>query len=73
MENKPLGRSGLRVSVVGLGCNNFGMRCDLAQTRAVVGKALDLGITLSDTAEVSAGRASPRSISGRRSTAGAPT
>src|SRR5262245_1691841 len=52
METKPLGRSGLRVSVVGLGCNNFGMRCDQTQTRAVVAKALDLGVTLFDTADV---------------------
>jgi len=52
METKLLGRSGLRVSVVGLGCNNFGMRCDQAQTRAVVAKALDLGVTLFDTADV---------------------
>ncbi|HTO54767.1 MAG TPA: aldo/keto reductase [Myxococcota bacterium] len=56
MEQKPLGRSGLRVSVVGLGCNNFGMRCDLAQTRSVVGKALDLGVTLFDTADVYGGQ-----------------
>jgi aryl-alcohol dehydrogenase-like predicted oxidoreductase len=55
MEAKPLGRSGLRVSVVGLGCNNFGQRCDLAQTRAVVAKALDLGVTLFDTADVYGG------------------
>jgi len=55
MDTKPLGRSGLRVSVVGLGCNNFGQRCDLAQTRAVVAKALDLGVTLFDTADVYGG------------------
>ena len=55
METKPLGRSGLRVSVVGLGCNNFGQRCDQAQTRAVVAKALDLGVTLFDTADVYGG------------------
>ena len=55
MESKPLGRSGLRVSVVGLGCNNFGQRCDQAQTRAVVAKALDLGVTLFDTADVYGG------------------
>lgn len=47
-----LGRSGLKVSVVGLGCNNFGRRCDAAQTRAVVDKALDVGITLFDTADM---------------------
>lgn len=52
MEFRNLGRSGLQVSVVGLGCNNFGRRCDQAQTAAVVGKALDLGITLFDTADV---------------------
>lgn len=52
MEHKSLGRSGLRVSVVGLGCNNFGRRCDAAQTRAVVAKALELGVTLFDTADV---------------------
>jgi len=55
MDTKPLGRSGLRVSVVGLGCNNFGQRCDQAQTRAVVAKALDLGVTLFDTADVYGG------------------
>ena len=46
-----LGTSGLRVSVVGLGCNNFGGRIDLEASRAVVHKALDLGITLFDTAD----------------------
>ena len=55
MDTKPLGRSGLRVSVVGLGCNNFGQHCDQAQTRAVVAKALDLGVTLFDTADVYGG------------------
>ena len=52
MEERNLGNSGLRVSLVGLGCNNFGGRLDLEQTRAVVAKALDLGITLFDTADV---------------------
>jgi aryl-alcohol dehydrogenase-like predicted oxidoreductase len=51
MDYRTLGTSGLLVSVVGLGCNNFGIRCDLEQTRAVVHKALDLGITLFDTAD----------------------
>lgn len=51
MRMKVLGRSGLKVSVVGLGCNNFGMKCDQAATDAVVGKALDLGITFFDTAD----------------------
>ena len=52
MNYRTLGKSGLEVSVVGLGCNNFGMRIDLEATRKVVGKALDLGITLFDTADI---------------------
>ncbi|HET6183212.1 MAG TPA: aldo/keto reductase [Acetobacteraceae bacterium] len=52
MEMRRLGRSGLLVSSVGLGCNNFGGRIDLEATRKVVYKALDLGITLFDTADV---------------------
>jgi aryl-alcohol dehydrogenase-like predicted oxidoreductase len=46
-----LGRSGLAVSVVGLGTNNFGMKLDLEQSRAVVHAALDHGINLFDTAD----------------------
>ncbi len=52
MEQRTLGRSGLKVSTVGLGCNNFGARIDLDAARKVVHKALDLGITLFDTADV---------------------
>ena len=51
MEYRHLGRSGLEVSVVGLGCNNFGRRCDPEQTAKVVHKALDEGITLLDTSD----------------------
>ena len=51
MEQRNLGKSGLQVSVVGLGCNNFGGRIDLAATRQVVHKALDLGITFFDEAD----------------------
>jgi aryl-alcohol dehydrogenase-like predicted oxidoreductase len=47
-----LGGSGLVVSVVGLGCNNFGRRLDEKQTRAVVHAALDHGVTLFDTADI---------------------
>ena len=43
------------VSIVGLGCNNFGMRIDEDQTRAVVHKALDVGINFFDTAEMYGG------------------
>jgi aryl-alcohol dehydrogenase-like predicted oxidoreductase len=52
MEIRNLGQSGLRVSAIGLGCNNFGGRIDEAATKAVIHKALDLGITLFDTADV---------------------
>ena len=52
MELRNLGRSGLRVSAIGLGCNNFGARIDDEAAKAVIHKALDLGITLFDTADV---------------------
>src|SRR3954463_11458666 len=53
MEKRKLGTSDIEVSVVGVGCNNFGRRIhDVAAARAVVHRALDLGITLSDTADV---------------------
>lgn len=41
----------LTVSAVGLGCNNFGRRCDAEETRAVVAAALDAGVTLFDTSD----------------------
>ena len=55
MRENPLGRSGVTVSAVGLGCNNFGRRLDLAGTRAVIDAALDAGITHLDTADVYGG------------------
>src|SRR5580704_4239611 len=55
MRYRPLGNSGLLVSVVGLGCNNFGRRLDVEQTRSVVGAAIDVGVTLLDTAETYGG------------------
>ena len=51
MRYRQLGDSGLSVSVVGLGCNNFGRRIDLEATRAVVDAALDEGVTLFDTSD----------------------
>ncbi len=51
MEQRYLGRSGLKVSEVGLGCNNFGV-LDVEASRKVVHRALDLGVTLFDTADV---------------------
>ena len=55
MEYRNLGNSGLQVSVVGIGCNNFGGRCDLDATKAVLDKAMDIGINLFDTADVYGG------------------
>ena len=55
MRYRSLGDSGLLVSAVGLGCNNFGGRLDVARTRAVVDAAIDEGITLFDTAETYGG------------------
>jgi aryl-alcohol dehydrogenase-like predicted oxidoreductase len=51
LEQRNLGRSGLQVSLIGLGCNNFAGRSDFAATQKVVHKALDLGITLFDNAD----------------------
>jgi len=55
MKLRRLGNSGLKVSEVGIGCNNFGMRIDAKETDAVVGAAIDAGITLFDTADIYGG------------------
>jgi aryl-alcohol dehydrogenase-like predicted oxidoreductase len=55
MELRNVGRSGLKVSAVGLGCNNFGV-LDIEASRKVVHRALDLGVTLFDTADIYGGR-----------------
>jgi aryl-alcohol dehydrogenase-like predicted oxidoreductase len=55
MEQRRLGDAGPMVSVVGLGCNNFGMRVDEAAAPKVVAAALDAGITHFDTAEMYGG------------------
>jgi len=52
MQKRKLGGSGIEVSLVGLGGNNFGGRIDLTASRLVVDKALELGVTLIDTADV---------------------
>jgi aryl-alcohol dehydrogenase-like predicted oxidoreductase len=61
---RPLGDSGLLVSVVGLGCNNLGTRLDLDGTRAVVDAALEAGVTLFDTADIYGGRGASESLLG---------
>ena len=52
MSYRRLGKSGLAVSVVGLGCNNFGRKLDADGSRAVVDAALDVGMNLFDTADI---------------------
>jgi aryl-alcohol dehydrogenase-like predicted oxidoreductase len=55
MRHNELGRSGLTVSVVGLGTNNFGRRLDATGARAVIDAALDAGVTHIDTADIYGG------------------
>ncbi|TDO44379.1 aryl-alcohol dehydrogenase-like predicted oxidoreductase [Kribbella sp. VKM Ac-2527] len=64
MEYRQLGDSGLTVSVVGLGCNNFGGRIGADQADAVVNAAVDAGITLFDTADVYGDRGGSEEILG---------
>ena len=70
MEYRQLGKSGLQVSVVGLGTNNFGRRVDAQGTAAVIGHALDVGINLIDTSNSYGGALSEeyigRALKGRR-------
>src|SRR5579863_6134457 len=65
MEYRRLGNSGLQVSLAGLGCNNFGMRIDAEQSRAVVHRALDEGITLFDTADIYGNRGQSEEMLGK--------
>ena len=73
MQIRNLGGSGLRVSAVGLGCNNFGQRTDLETSRKVIHKAIDLGITLFDTADIYAGMGGSETVLGRCSATAART
>ncbi len=52
MRYRRLGTSGLKISVVGLGCNTYGRFCDAEQTARIVHTALDLGVNFFDTADV---------------------
>jgi aryl-alcohol dehydrogenase-like predicted oxidoreductase len=65
MQIRNLGGSGLRVSAVGLGCNNFGQRCDLETSRKVIHRAIDLGVTLFDTADIYAGMGGSETVLGQ--------
>ncbi|NVN87911.1 MAG: aldo/keto reductase [Rhodopseudomonas sp.] len=64
MQIRNLGGSGLRVSAVGIGCNNFGQRTDLETSRKVIHKAIDLGVTLFDTADIYAGMGGSETVLG---------
>src|SRR5215207_8649109 len=65
MRTRRLGTSELEVSVVGLGCNNFGGRIDDARSRAVIDAALDAGVTFLDTADIYGNRGGSEEIIGR--------
>ncbi|GAA5514584.1 aldo-keto reductase IolS [Deinococcus carri] len=65
MQMRVLGHSGLPVSAVGLGCNNFGGRLDQAATTAVVRRALDRGITFFDTADIYGNRGGSETLLGK--------
>jgi aryl-alcohol dehydrogenase-like predicted oxidoreductase len=52
VEFRTIGNSDLKVSALGLGCNNFGGRLDIEGSKKVIAHALNLGITLFDTADV---------------------
>lgn len=65
MQLRALGHSGLQVSAVGLGCNNFGGRLDQEATSRVVRRALDRGITFFDTADVYGNRGGSEIMLGR--------
>jgi aryl-alcohol dehydrogenase-like predicted oxidoreductase len=65
MKRRKVGKSSLEASVVGLGCNNFGLRIELAAARKVIDKALDLGITLFDTADIYGKRGGSESMLGQ--------
>jgi aryl-alcohol dehydrogenase-like predicted oxidoreductase len=64
MQLRNVGKSGLRVSAIGLGCNNFGRPVDLEGSRAIIHKALDLGVTLLDCGDVYGRRGGAEKILG---------
>ena len=64
MQLRSFGTTNLRVSAVGLGCNNFAIQLDRAATRAVVHAALDAGIALFDTADIYGNRGSSETLLG---------
>jgi aryl-alcohol dehydrogenase-like predicted oxidoreductase len=65
LPTRPLGHSGIEVSVLGLGCNNFGRRVDLAGTEAVVDAVLQEGATFLDTADIYGGDGASEALLGQ--------
>ncbi|CAN5503121.1 aldo/keto reductase [soil metagenome] len=65
MEHRTLGNSDLSVSVVGLGCNNFGGRLDLDASEKVIHRALDAGLNLFDTADIYGNKGGSEEILGK--------
>src|SRR5947209_3713051 len=65
LPTRPLGHCGIEVSVLGLGCNNFGRRVDLAGTQAVIDAALQEGTTFLDTADIYGGDGASEALLGQ--------
>jgi aryl-alcohol dehydrogenase-like predicted oxidoreductase len=65
LNTRALGHSGIEVTEVGLGCNNFGRRLDLDGTRAVLHACLDAGITFFDTADIYGGQGASEELMGQ--------
>jgi len=65
MQYNTIRGTDLQVSAVGMGCNNFGMRCDESQSLEVVSAALDAGINFFDTADVYGGRGRSEQLLGK--------
>jgi len=65
LPTRPFGDSGIEVSILGLGCNNFGRRVDLAGTRAVVDAALEEGASFFDTADIYGGDGASEALLGQ--------
>jgi len=65
LPTRRLGDSELEVSVIGLGCNNFGRRLDLEGTAAVLEAALEAGVTFFDTADIYGGGGASEELMGQ--------
>jgi len=64
MIRRAFGRTGLMVSALGLGCNNFGTRLDFEKTRTVIDSAIEAGINFFDTADVYGDRGGSETLLG---------